>query len=320
MSASFEVSDHDVAERPVFFPAKEETLFGLLTSPRGAERSGIGAIVLSGGGSPISTNRNRLSVLLCRELATRGLHSFRFDYHGVGESTGRVESFRLDRPFTDDLLAAASWLQTEGITKPILIGTSCFGARTALATAQHLDGLQALVLGTVPVRDFEMGDRVTTRVAQEMSVRDYVRQGVRFRNVRRLVKPKWRRLFVRAAKAKLKVEFSKRVRSAPQKGAWLKPVSDSFTDPVVKLQQRKIPTLFVYGDQDDFLSEFQRARNGELTDVLSETERWWDLATVPGRLHGFTQLAAQVRFLQVVCEWVCATAGVTTDGESKSGL
>ena len=81
-------------ESPVFFKAANHQLFGILTEPTG-DPLGTVVIPLSGGGTPLSTNRNRFSVRLCREVARLGFHALRFDYHGIGESEGQVAPFEL---------------------------------------------------------------------------------------------------------------------------------------------------------------------------------------------------------------------------------
>jgi dienelactone hydrolase len=70
-------------------------------------------------------------VRLARAVARAGHVSFRFDYHGVGESTGATPVARRDAPFLDDLDAAFDWLRTQGCRRFLVVG-SCFGAQTAL--------------------------------------------------------------------------------------------------------------------------------------------------------------------------------------------
>jgi len=137
---------------PAFFPAGAETLFGVLTRPTG-EWNGTTVTMLTGGGYITSTHRNRLYVTLARRLAVLGYQSLRFDYHGTGESTGAVEEFSLDQPFSEDVRGALRWLEAREPTKHVLIG-SCFGARTVLSCSPGLAALAGAILISPPVRDF----------------------------------------------------------------------------------------------------------------------------------------------------------------------
>ena len=121
------------SETPFYFPVGDETLFGILTEPSG-DPSGTVAVLLRGAAQGPSAGRNQASARMCRRFAEEGMHAVRFDYRGVGDSTGTVERFRLDQPFEDDLKGATGWLRDRGMDRFALVGT-CFGARTALACA-----------------------------------------------------------------------------------------------------------------------------------------------------------------------------------------
>lgn len=142
---------------PAFFAGGAETLFGVLTRPTG-EPNGTTVTMLTGGGYITSTHRNRMYVTLGRRLSVHGYHSFRFDYHGTGESTGTVERFSLDQPFSEDVSGALRWIEAREPTKHVLIG-SCFGARTVLSCSPGVAGLAGAVLISPPVRDFSWDPR-----------------------------------------------------------------------------------------------------------------------------------------------------------------
>jgi pimeloyl-ACP methyl ester carboxylesterase len=165
-------------ETPVFFPAGQETLFGILTSPT-VEAIGSAVIFLPTGGLLPSPNRNRLAVRFCRRLASEGYHAMRFDYRGVGESTGVARHLRLDEPFVDDVEGAIRWIQGQGIGKYVLVG-SCFGARTALAWARRANGVQGIVLISAPVSN------LGARSAAEWAGGEYPTPRLRLQALRRL--------------------------------------------------------------------------------------------------------------------------------------
>lgn len=151
-----------------FFPAGDEMLFGVLTRPY-QPRSDLVVTMLTGGGYVTSTHRNRLNVRLARHLAAAGHHAFRFDYHGTGESGGTAESFYLDTPFDEDLRGAIKWLESQGLSRHVLVGTA-FGARTALVTAPDISGLESVVLITPALTDVDRTVRWRDRPDGQMQV------------------------------------------------------------------------------------------------------------------------------------------------------
>ena len=96
-------------ETPVFIQAGQETLSGIVGTP-GRDPKGLGVIVLAGGWRGTSAGRNRVLVRLCRRLLASGFHTMRFDYAGMGESTGAQKRTLAD-PSVEDLTAAAMWFQ-----------------------------------------------------------------------------------------------------------------------------------------------------------------------------------------------------------------
>lgn len=294
-------------EQPVLFPGGREQLFGVLTAPGGTSR-GIGVIVLTGGAYIAAPNRNRLSVRLTRRLATDGFHAFRFDYHGVGESTGAIEGYWLDRPFVQDLEAAVEVLRAEGLHRLMLIG-SCFGARTILATAERVPELAGVVLISTPIRDFEMGDNLPTRYAREMSLAQLLRRAARPQVLLNLFAPRTREahlrsrhIYTRTAALKIRMIVGRLLggRSiADGDGRW----SENFAEPFRRLVERGVPILLLYGEES-FYEEFARVRQGPLRAVFEGARAPLEVDTVSGVLHGFTTLAVQEAVLEKTAAWV----------------
>jgi pimeloyl-ACP methyl ester carboxylesterase len=290
-----------IDELPVFFPARDGTLLGVLTGPRGPVR-GVGVVVLSGGGTPLSTNVNRLSVRLCRQASESGFHAFRFDYHGVGESEGVSDRFDLAKPFVGDVEGALAFLRSRGIERFVLIG-SCFGARTALGAAAIMPDIEGLVLISPPVRDFEMGDRIATRLATELSLWGYARKVLRWRNLRRFRRLEGRQLYSKLVRAKLRAIGRRDARSAtadPRCG-----VSRTFVQEFGEVVRKGTQILMIFGNEDDLWMEFERAH-------IPEAMRHADALAVkvlPGVVHGFTDLGCQEAVLDRIHRWL--------DGEAQ---
>lgn len=288
----------DPPELLTFFPADGEELFGVLTSPTSsAERS---CVVVLGGGQTASTStgRNRIFVTLGRQLAALGYHAFRFDYHGIGESTG-TSVFRLDRPFVQDLDGAIDCLRRRGIDHFVLAG-SCFGARTAMAAGHRIDGVEAIVLLAPPLRDFALSERRT----QEWKVRDYLLSVVR---PERLVGGSGRvpfRRYLRFLRSGARVSARRlraRLFGTAGRLSW---VSPHFLRGVSSLIDRGVPILFVYGTEDDSYPDFEEARVGRLGDLLDRAGSSVRIDVIPGQVHGFTQTQAQGAIVELVADWI----------------
>lgn len=120
-----------VRECAVFFRAGSEDLFGILAEPPSPKTPDLAVVILGEGVPAGMRGQNAVLARLARAVAHAGYASFRFDYHGVGESTGMAPHVRRDMPFLDDLDAALAWLRTQGHRRFLIVG-SCFGAQTAL--------------------------------------------------------------------------------------------------------------------------------------------------------------------------------------------
>jgi len=287
-------------EVPVVFDAGGDALFGVITRPTAAAR-GIGVIgILPGGGRPLGMNRNRLSVRLARALAAEGFHAMRFDYHGIGESDGVIERFRLDQPFDVDLSAAAASLREEGAERLFLIG-SCFGARTVVAAAPSIPGVERVLLISFPIRDMELGERHTTRVARDVGVGSMVRRGLTRKGLAGLLDARQRDRYRRVARAKLRATGA-RLRG---REAWRNTydVSERFLGQLAEMLDRGIDATFVFGEDEDLYGEFVRARGGALGEVLASGGERVDVATIPGWVHGFTRLEVQDAVADLAVAW-----------------
>lgn len=297
-------------EIPVFFRSGEHDLFGILTRPA-AEPNGVAVIILTGGNVP-SPSRNQTTARIARQAGALGYHVLRFDYHGVGESTGFVENFRLDRPFTKDLDAAVEWLQSLGLNRFVMIG-SCFGARTALAGAGAVPNLEGVALLAPPLRDLEMGvafkeqpiSQMVKHYRQRATVKDVIKGLFRYKSRRRY-------FFIAKTRARALMDSVRlRLRGGRQdEFAW---ISRSFLESIDVVARSPWPVLFVYGDDDDFYDDFERAKGGPLGPILDAAGDRLEVVTLRGVLHGYPSLSIQVDVIEAVDAWLARlTAGDRT--------
>jgi pimeloyl-ACP methyl ester carboxylesterase len=285
-------------ERPVFFSGAGEDLFGIITEPVG-EPKGVALVLLGGGGFVQAISRNRLSVRIARRVAALGYHSLRLDYHGFGESSGELESIRLERPFVDDVLAGVRCLQDHGVREIALAGW-CFGARTALASADRIPGLRGVALLATPINDGRMG----VPGIEATPTSHYLRRVFSGEALRGLGDARRRRRYLRIALTKM--------RAAPRSSRRLLPgamrgraggVSPLFSDPLAKLAARGTPVLLAYGTEDNVYGPFRKVRP-ELAGVLEAPGARVEERLISGGVHSLSQLEVQDAVVSMIEEWL----------------
>jgi pimeloyl-ACP methyl ester carboxylesterase len=237
-------------EVPLYFPAGEDQLFGVLTNPV-ADDSGIGVLLLSGGVYVLSTNRNRLFVRFARRLSADGHRSLRMDYRGVGESTGVIGRYALDDPSVVDVQAGLDQLTDAGARRIVVIG-SCYGARAGMHAAVSHPALAAMVLLAPPVGDEGRGDAAT----------------------------------------------------ADQVGAL-------FVAGLTTLHRRGVPTLLIYGRDDDSYRDLSTAMVRPPLSGLFGAGSTLTVRTLAGKAHGLQRIDIQDSFLTMALHWIATAVGGT---------
>lgn len=223
-------------ERPVFMHSDGADLFGILTEPIGAIRN-VAVLFVGGGGMGPSSGRDQRNVVLCRRLAVDGYPVLRFDYAGVGDSTGSIERFQLDRPFVDDAVAALDRLAEEGYRRVVLMGP-CFGARTSVATAATAANVEGLVLLATPVRDKVKDHSGVSDSVREHSLWHYASRGLRPQVLAALAHRERRDAYIRYARRQL------HARKAHGSFDW---ISRSLVDQLSVVVAKGVPILFLPG-------------------------------------------------------------------------
>lgn len=304
------------SEVPFFFSSNRETLLGVLsrpltdpTGPPSANTSGSGTVIASGGWLGVPSGRNRSLVRLAWELAGTGMTVLRFDYRGVGESTGSIDRFDLAEPFVDDLLAAVHAGRRHGIRRPYLIGF-CFGALTVLAATPKLEEVEGLVLVSAPwlVRGEWTKDRGQARLADRATMSKAMRFVLApwlLRDIFRPERRRWYAKIIRAKWAKL-MKFGKGRGSLVAADPRMSPDLFQFIQEALR---RDIHVLMVYGSSDASYDDFLRAKDGPLGELLERYSSLVDVVLLEGDVHGLGRLRVQEAVIEAITTWVVHQAG-----------
>lgn len=296
-------------EQPVFFEAGDDTLFGIHSHPED-DRRGVGVILIAGGDLVnAALGRNHVGVHLARRLAADGYDVFRFTYHGVGDSTGVVESLHLHRPFTDDVVGAAAYLRTTGLDRFVLVG-SCFGSRTALSSAPLIPDTAGLVLVTPPSAGYDRTEAMAEYIARNRSLGEYIRKALSLEKIREMFHAGRRRTYVNLFKKKVNqlLRRGKAKVSGDASGGEYAWVSPMLLEPLQVMVDRKVPVLFSFGTHDQWLEEFNSAAQGPLGPILEAGADTIEvLDDLPGVAHGLVRVHVQQAFADTTVDWITRT-------------
>ena len=287
-----------IVDRPLFVPLpSDETMFAVATQPDTPGPCGV--VLLPPGGYNFTPGGNRSQWKFAHRLASLGYPTVRFDWQGIGDSTGEVETFALHEPATAEAEAAFGILGTE---QCVLVG-QCYGARTAMAMASTVDRLVGVALLAPPVRDFERGDGTATRQAYELSTWGYVKEGLKRFQWSILTDRTQRERTVRLARALFRAKWNgatARFR-APNPTPW---VSDGFLEQLEYLVQKGVPTFVLYGSEENDYKEFTEARAGKLGEILENGSATVTLEIVPGSAHAAENEEIQQMVRSKVESWL----------------
>lgn len=108
-----------MSEVAIAFSCDSDTLVGVLHRPDSDERN-LGVLIVVGG-PQYRVGSHRQFVLMARSLAASGYPVFRFDYRGMGDSTGEPRTFE---SVDEDIRAAvdAFMASTPGLQRVVLFG------------------------------------------------------------------------------------------------------------------------------------------------------------------------------------------------------
>ena len=129
-------------ERAFLFPCEDEELVGVISEPV-APVGGLGVLIIVGG-PQYRVGSHRQFVLLARHLADSGVPCMRFDYRGMGDSTGKQGDFE---GIDSDIRAAIdAFLERAPSVNRVVLWGLCDGASAACFVAPRDSRVAGLVL------------------------------------------------------------------------------------------------------------------------------------------------------------------------------
>ncbi|CAA0123409.1 Uncharacterised protein [Halioglobus japonicus] len=163
-------------EIPLVFDCLGDDLIGIVHKP--AEPSEIGVITIVAGGPQYRAGVGRGMVSLARNLASRGVAVMRFDYRGLGDSTGEFLGYD---NMAEDIQAAVHAFQKEvPEVKKVVLWGGCDAASGAMIHGWKVEGVQSLVLGnpwvsTDEIRSAVLRKHYTKRLGEAQFWRKLIR-------------------------------------------------------------------------------------------------------------------------------------------------
>lgn len=282
-----------VDESPMWISSREGDLFGVLTRPEEGTDNGTVLVFLSTGGGIPSCGRNQFPVRFARRMAACGYHAFRFDYHGLGESGGRLVEFRLDDPCVGDAEAVMDRLRAEGYRRFVLLG-QCFGARTALAIGPRQEGIIGMALTATPLRDMHLPAEWIAHKGERGTLRRYGRLVLRPGIVRDLLDADRRQRYLSTLRAKSRKLVALAHRHlAPGRTARHGGISPAVVRQFRRVVDRGIPVLFLYGEEDLFLTDWVGAVKGPFGEALGRAGDAIRVELVPEKAHALGRIHVQ---------------------------
>ena len=129
------------AEIPLTLECQGDALVGILTQP--AHSSELGVLIIVGG-PQCRTGSHRQFTLLARGLARHGIPSLRFDYRGMGDSTGALRNFE---EIQEDITSALQGFLTHApTTRRFVLWGLCDAASAALLHTRINPEIAGLIL------------------------------------------------------------------------------------------------------------------------------------------------------------------------------
>lgn len=274
------------SERALTFDCLDDTLVGVLAAPSEPQETAVLIIV---GGPQYRAGSHRQFVLLARHLAESGFATLRFDYRGMGDSTGPQRSFE---SISDDIGTAIDALMTHApMTRRVVLWGLCDGASAALLYC---------------------GERADSRIAGLCLLNPWVRSEttlarthVKHYYAQRLMQPEfWTKLFSGQVSTRAIHGLARNLTLARQTPA----ASDAYQKRMAAACRSFSGNLLLVLSANDYTAK-------EFLEYVASTPAWTEAMAhvrmqrrdVPDADHTFSSPTARATLLASTTEWLVGT-------------
>jgi pimeloyl-ACP methyl ester carboxylesterase len=289
-------------EIPVYLPAGDEHVFGILTRPTGMA-NGTALLCFHAGAQNLTSHRNRVYTRLCRDAAGAGYSALRMDFHGTGDSSGVLVDRGVSGQTVVDVDVAVRWLTEQGVQRIVVVG-SCWGGLVALVAAARHEAVVSAALLSPPLYLLETGGSVTQGRPQHERLGRALSKALRLRVFHLfLVEREYRRWVIRRVRRRAWVGLAARLgRSTGPREDHVTVSAQSLFEPLL---QRGVPIRVLFGEQDE--TYLDQLKLGSLPSLEAASEII-DMAITPITVHRLPTVEAQETVLQFVKECLARDA------------
>lgn len=245
------------------------------------------------------SHRNRMWVECARRMSAMGFSSYRFDYHGDGDSEGESSFHNPNTPYREDAVGALRAVRERFGDQRFLVLGACFDARTAMSTfMDEGESIDGLVFYAAPVMEL---DTLVKAHADKKDWKHLLRALANRDNWQTLADPeRWKYMATVVGRVAR--------RSVPTAGESANdtPLADSFVEHFRALVRSKARALFIYGDADVEYLSFQVALETVFARLSPADRARFEVELWPGDVHGFLNIPMQRRSLERAIEWLRA--------------
>jgi pimeloyl-ACP methyl ester carboxylesterase len=304
-------------EIPVYLPAGDERVFGILTRPTGPA-NGTAVLCFHAGAQNLTSHRNRVYTRLCRDAAGAGYTALRMDFHGTGDSSGVLVDRGVSGQTLVDVDVAVQWLTELGVQRIVVVGT-CWGGLVALVAAARHKAVVSAALISPPLYFLETGASVTQGRPQHEPLSRALSIAMRPRVFKLfLVEPQYRSWIIRRVRDRvllgLAARFGGRRRSRHPDDDHVTVSPQSLIAPLV---QRRVPIRVLFGEQDE--TYLDQLKLGTLPSLEAASEIISTVVT-PVTVHRLPTVEAQETVLDFVKDCLARDAeGVPPAGSREIG-
>lgn len=284
-----------VKEVPLVFDCLGEDLIGIVHQPQVCSEVGVLAVVA--GGPQYRAGVGRGMVSLARELARHGVPVMRFDYRGLGDSSGNFMGFN---HIADDIQAAVDTFQQQvPQVKSVVIWGGCDAASGAMIHGWKIQGVDSLILGNPWVSTDEIRSAVLRKhYLQRLGETHFWRKLLRFEyNLLDYAKAGTRKLVARIARLLARGDTAAAVSDIDAAG---RPI-DRMLDGLARFEG---PVLFLMSGRSLVSNEFDELINGDPAWQAVYKRPTCKRIDLPNADQTFSDSDSRERVNQTILDWV----------------